>query len=76
MSHSASSEVIEALLRVEDLVKILNVSPSCIRELARKGELKAVKFTSDWRFKPSAVKEFIDGKEYNGYQAHKNRLAG
>ena len=66
--------VLEPLLNVSQVTKILNVSPSCVRELARKGEIKGIKFTSDWRFKQSAIKEFIDGKEFHGHQARKERL--
>ncbi len=69
-------EGLEPLLRVPEVAKILSVSPSCVRELARKGDLQGVKFTSDWRFKQSTVKEFIDNKEYDGYQARKERMVG
>ncbi len=69
-------EYLEPLLRVADVSRILSVSPSCVRELARKGEIKGIKFTSDWRFRQSAIKEFIDRKEYRGHQARKERLAG
>jgi excisionase family DNA binding protein len=66
----------EPLLKVADVAAALSISPSCVRELARKGELKGLKFTSDWRFKRSAVEEFIEGHEYDGHQARKVRLAG
>lgn len=66
----------EPLLKVPDVARLLNVSPSCVRELARRGELAGIKFVSDWRFRQSAIEEFIKQNEYHGHQAYKERLAG
>lgn len=66
----------EPLLKVDDVAQILSVSESCVRELARKGKLPGLKFTSDWRFRKEAVEEFISRHEYHGHQARKERMAG
>jgi len=66
---------LEPLLTVSDVAEILKVSPSCVRELARKGELRGIKIISDWRFERSAVEELIQRSEYRGHQAHRERLA-
>ncbi len=76
LSENELSPKIEPLLNVAQISRILNVSAGCVRELARKGELCGIKFVSDWRFKQSAIKEFIERNEYRGYQSRKERLAG
>ena len=65
----------QPLLTVSEVATILNVSASCVRELAREGRLKGIKIISDWRFESSAVEELIQRSEYRGHQAHKERLA-
>lgn len=59
------------LLTVSDVAQLLSISQSCVRTLARCGELRGIKITSDWRFRREAVEELLRAKEtaYYGDQA-------
>ena len=68
------NDEVSPLLKVLDVANLLNISGSGVRTLARKGDLEALKFGSDWRFERSAVDEFKKRSQYNGHQSRKERL--
>lgn len=61
------------LLRVRDVAEQLDVHPETVREMARKGQLRSIKFggrTSPYRFRQASVDAFLAQRE-----ASTNRLA-
>lgn len=61
MAESESNEP-ETLLEIEDVARLLKVSPQTVYKLARSGELKGRKVASEWRFLPSDVSAYQRGE--------------
>lgn len=54
------TEKTEKLLTPEEVSEIVSLHPETIRVMARDGRLPAVKIGRFWRFRPAAVREWID----------------
>lgn len=53
----------EPLWRVEDVAAYLRLNPETVRNMARRGELPSIKVGRRiWRFKSSAVKEWLNAR--------------
>ncbi|WP_158375758.1 helix-turn-helix domain-containing protein [Cellulosimicrobium cellulans] len=67
-AHKRGRERVEPPLTVRDVAERTGQDPQTVRELARRGELRGFKTgrggtTSAWRFRQSAVEEFIARRE-------------
>jgi len=47
------------MLTIEDVAKILNVSPATVRRLIEDGELKAKKIRGQWRIKKEDLDAYL-----------------
>ena len=48
----------EKLLKVKDVADLLGIHEQTVYDMARSGELPALKVRSEWRFRPSDVVTF------------------
>jgi excisionase family DNA binding protein len=51
---------LETLLTVDTVAALLQLKPATVREKAMRGEIPAVRIGREYRFKPSALKRWID----------------
>jgi excisionase family DNA binding protein len=57
---SASAPMPERLLDSDEAASIMNVHPKTLQKLARKGVVRGVHVGKLWRFRASAIEEWID----------------
>jgi len=50
----------DEMLRIEDVAAYLKLKPQTIYKWAKKGTLPGAKFGKEWRFKRSAIEDWID----------------
>lgn len=50
----------EELLTIEDVARLLKYTPYYIREMCKRGELKAIKIGGHWRVKQEDLRDYID----------------
>lgn len=58
------------LLTGPETCKLLGVSPGTLQNLREKGQIKALKFGSRYRYRPESIEKFLeeyDGSEANAY---------
>jgi len=57
----ARPAIFESLLDVAEAAKLLRIHPKTLRNKARLGIIPAVHVGRLWRFRPSALNEWLDG---------------
>jgi excisionase family DNA binding protein len=57
-----SEEEFEPLLDSEEAAALLKIHPKTLQRLARRGEVVAIQIGKLWRFRASALNEWLEGK--------------
>ena len=57
-----SEEEFEPLLDSEEAAALLKIHPKTLQKLARRGEVVAIQIGKLWRFRASALNEWLEGK--------------
>ena len=52
----------DEMLTIEDLAKYLKLKPQTIYKWAQTGQIPGAKFGKEWRFRRSAIEEWIDSR--------------
>ena len=59
--RALSESNFESLLDVAEAAKLLRIHPKTLRNKARRGIIPGVQVGRLWRFRPSALNEWLDG---------------
>ena len=51
------------ILKADDVARYLHLHLFTVHKLARQGKLPAFKIGKDWRFRKTAIEEWVKGKE-------------
>ena len=65
----------DEILKLPEVAELLRLHPSTIRNMANRGELPGFKFGDTWRFRRSAVLDFVSDSAHSGVR-QSLRLAG
>ena len=63
MTENTSIPIPDRLLTVEEVAKILNLSPRSVRSKAHRGDIPYVRIGRDMRFHPDEIRKLLAGKE-------------
>jgi excisionase family DNA binding protein len=59
---AVSEEEFEPLLDSEEAAALLKIHPKTLQKLARRGEVVAIQIGKLWRFRASALNQWLEGK--------------